>query len=687
MSAYRPDIDGLRAVAVLSVVLYHLDPHWVPGGFVGVDVFFVISGFLITRLVVEEVDAGSFTFVHFYIRRIRRIFPALLVMLCLVVAAALLILTPMEMDEFGRTLRYASAQASNILFQRQVPYFSDGFDNSPLLHTWSLAVEEQFYLIWPPLILGLYKLSGKRWRVVALVMALIVAASLGTSEYLVGASPQLAFYSLPSRLWEIGLGGMLSVQALDVKGRAVKELTGIVGLAAVGFSVLAVSSESFPGLGAAIPCAGVALLIVAGSDSRILVSRLLRFRYLVFIGLISYSLYLWHWPIIALFKRFMAEPELGPTAGAAIFMVSMILATLSWKYVERPFRRTRKLSWEGYAIVSLPGRPGEARVYHAVFAGMSGVVMLVSAAVWLQRDGEGISRAITGLREDPGMIYAPPEVIDCEEKGDRPRYLESEQEMRRRCRFEPRAESGHPAAVGGEALVIGDSHAGHYAKGLLEWFSARGVPARLLWESGCVPLFDFPQGDDAREKELCARYIHAVRQLLGEERRIKYVVLAARWDAHVDAEGFRESLKSTIRVLAASGRQVVVMGQIPKFPFHPANNFVRGDVLLSRMLGVGLRPQDLALSDVESDLGRQRAVIKGLIAGSDGAQYFDPLKYLCRNGECDSVRDGKMLYYDQDHLNINGTEYVGRFLDDTFSRLVAGPAGNMASVLVTELGE
>jgi peptidoglycan/LPS O-acetylase OafA/YrhL len=669
MSGYRADIDGLRAVAVLSVVLYHLDPIWLPGGFVGVDVFFVISGFLITRLIVDEVSAGNFSFTHFYIRRIRRIFPALLVMLAAVAVASILLLTPMEMAELGKTVRYAGAQLSNLLFQRQASYFSEGFDDSPLLHTWSLAVEEQFYLIWPPLIIALHRVSSGRWRVVAVAVSILAFGSIAVSQYLVESRPQLAFYSLPSRLWEIALGGLLSVLAVQLRSRVANEVIGAAGLAAIGVSVFTTSSESFPGLGALLPCAGAALLIVAGADARGLVSRILRLRYLVLIGIISYSLYLWHWPLIALFKRFTAQSELGLAAGAVILAASLVLSILSWRYVERPFRRTRVLGLEGYASFSLPGLGSQVRLYHAMFAGLSAAVLVVSVGIYLEHEGSTLSRRLMVLAEDPGMRYSDDRVIDCEVKGDRFKKSGTVVGSGGSCRFPAEAGAGRVSEASRVAIVFGDSHAGHYAKGLMEWFSSHGIPVRLLWASGCAPLFDFEQGDDPKKRARCETYVDLIERLLEEDAEIAYAVMAGRWDAYVGRAGFRESLDQTLRTLEASGKRVVVMGQVPKFAFHPANNYLRDGLALSRWLNLPERPRSMDLATAQEELGGQRGAILEAVAGCENVVFFDPWKYLCRAGRCDSVRDGEMLYYDHDHLNVNGTMYLGRFLGEALSQL------------------
>jgi peptidoglycan/LPS O-acetylase OafA/YrhL len=338
---YRPDIDGLRALAVLSVVLFHFRIPPFSGGFVGVDIFFVISGFLITRLIWSEIGAGRFAFLDFYERRVRRILPALFAMLAVVTVASVILLFPQMLVNYAMSLIATAGFASNFHFWGYTSYWAPAAVEQPLLHTWSLAVEEQFYLIFPPFLL---MFRHRSQRVVLWAMIGTLALSLAISVVSVRYSPVSAFYLLPSRFWELLTGSVLAVgRFTPLSGIILRNAVAAIGLAMIAYTVFALSAASpFPGLNAIPPCLGAALVIYAGTGvtdahPAPLVNAALATRVPVFIGLISYSLYLWHWPIIVLATAVLPRAlDAGQTIVA--IAASFLLATLSWRFVEQPFR-------------------------------------------------------------------------------------------------------------------------------------------------------------------------------------------------------------------------------------------------------------------------------------------------------------------------------------------------------------
>ena len=298
---YRPDIDGLRALAVMPVILFHAG-FGCPGGFVGVDVFFVISGYLITQIIDRDLSAHRFSVLLFYQRRIKRIFPALFGMLTTVLAVGYIVLPPRELQSLGETLIAASGFASNILFFRWAGYFAPSSESTPLLHTWTLSLEEQFYLCWPLLLLLLNRAPTVRWKIPT--TALLLVATLLLSSIWVHRFPNGAFYLLPSRAWELALGAMLSFPSVaNLAKRLPRPSASLISLAGIGMLGLAVarygSATPFPGITALLPCLGAALIIAAGEGGRSFGGSLLSLPPLVWIGKISYSLYLWHWPTFA----------------------------------------------------------------------------------------------------------------------------------------------------------------------------------------------------------------------------------------------------------------------------------------------------------------------------------------------------------------------------------------------------
>lgn len=338
-SQYRPDIDGLRAVAVLSVLFFHEKIKRVAGGFVGVDIFFVISGYLITSIIAKDIASGKFSFISFYERRLRRIFPALFFVLfgCTVIAAVLF--TPEDFIAFAKETIATTCFVSNFYFLSQSAtggYFANLSDLQTLLHTWSLAVEEQFYFLFPALLLLLWrwaKLRAVRW------LAVLAVISFALGVWLTHRNPSAAFYLLPSRAWELLLGSLLALNAVPpIKIRFVREFAGIVGLALIACSDLLITDQMpFPGWIAFAPCFGAWLIIYAGKESSTWANTILAFPPLVFIGVISYSLYLWHWPLIV-FAQYVLVGDLGRAAKIAVICASLLMAFLSFEFVESPFR-------------------------------------------------------------------------------------------------------------------------------------------------------------------------------------------------------------------------------------------------------------------------------------------------------------------------------------------------------------
>ncbi|MEB4593017.1 acyltransferase [Candidatus Thiothrix sp. Deng01] len=339
---YRKEIDGLRAVAVLPVICFHAGFAWFPGGYVGVDVFFVISGYLITSIILEELEAGRFTLAGFYERRARRILPALFFILLACLPFAWWLLLPEELEGFGDSIMAVAAFVSNILFWLQTDYFGPTAEQIPLLHTWSLAVEEQYYLLFPPFMLLEWRL-GKGW--LAGMIALVALLSLGFSEWLWRQSLEANFYLIPSRAWEL-MSGALAAFYLQRnspgQGRAAQAAS-LAGLLLLGYAVLFFDAGvPFPSLYALVPVAGSVLLILFASAST-WVGQMLGNRVLVGVGLISYSAYLWHQPVFV-FARMQSLDELGVGVMAGLSLLSLLLAWFSWRWVEKPFRDRRRFT-------------------------------------------------------------------------------------------------------------------------------------------------------------------------------------------------------------------------------------------------------------------------------------------------------------------------------------------------------
>jgi peptidoglycan/LPS O-acetylase OafA/YrhL len=343
-SAYRPDIDGLRAVAVLLVVFNHLRIRF-NGGYVGVDVFFVISGYLIGAHILSEMGRGEFSLVNFYERRIRRIVPALFVMLLGASLLACRYLLPTETVPFAGSLLAAIVSVSNILFAHQAGYFDAPSLSKPLLHTWSLGVEEQFYIFFPLLLLAIRRWFPRRLKIVLWTVA--IASFVLSVIWVQRVNSTTAFFLAPWRAWELLLGAIASQSYLPrIKGPVARNVASLAGISLILWPAVSYSAAtSFPGMAALPPCLGATLLILGGQDGPSLVGSVLSWRPVVFVGLISYSLYLWHWPLLTFFNASLVEHGHLPigvgqkTAKMTLLAVSLLLATLSWRFVETPFRK------------------------------------------------------------------------------------------------------------------------------------------------------------------------------------------------------------------------------------------------------------------------------------------------------------------------------------------------------------
>jgi peptidoglycan/LPS O-acetylase OafA/YrhL len=333
---YRPDIDGLRAVAVLPVVFFHADIKGFTGGFVGVDIFFVISGYLITTVIYTEMVADRFSILSFYERRIRRLLPALLVVIFASAIAASFLLLPDELIAFGKSVISTILFVSNALFWTESGYFDSAAGMKPLLHTWSLAVEEQFYIVYPLALLLCFKFSP---RIIPVAVAGAALGSFLLALFLQPRWPDANFYLPFPRGWELLIGALLAMDVFpEAREERLRTGLGALGLTLIAWSVFAYDDDtSFPGASAMLPTAGAALIIYAGRAGPSLITRALGRQEIVFIGLISYSLYLWHWPVLV-FARLFALRALTPFESGMAIVVSFLLAMLSWRYVERPFR-------------------------------------------------------------------------------------------------------------------------------------------------------------------------------------------------------------------------------------------------------------------------------------------------------------------------------------------------------------
>lgn len=620
---YRKDIDGLRAVAIVPVVLYHTGLSGLGGGFIGVDVFFVISGYLITSILADEIRRGEISILGFYERRARRIFPALFVMLLVSIAAFTTILLPFDLRAFSRSVIATVSFTSNILFHLESGYFAAPSELKPLLHTWSLAVEEQFYILFP-ILLVLLSRTGRRTRNTALVA--IATLSFAINLWGVRPHPSATFYLLPARAWELLLGSLLALDILPAPvGRGLREVAAALGLALIGTGMLTLSAaDPFPGWNATLPCIGTALIIWAGIGGDSLGGRLLGLQPLVFIGRISYSLYLWHWPIIV-FVRYATDRALSPAEAGMAVAASLVAATLSWRFIEQPFRgKNSRFTRRGIFAVS------------AVAAGLLLSVGAVGYGTkgWPQRFPEALP-IIAKYAEYPpsfGMLRRG----TC--------FLREDQ---------PAAEYDRDACYGGaspDALIWGDSHAAHLYRGVSAQASRAGLTTGQATQSLCAPILNLPAYYIAG----CKAFNDYILSLIRQDPP-RTVILAGRWEV-VGLNGIAR-LEDTIAALKSAGSQVIVVGQSPIFPAPAYALYIKA-----------LHTNTVAAPVVENDYGPLNRHVAE-VAERNGAAFFAPGDLFCSGGRCRIQQDGVLLFWDTSHLTEEGSDYVGEKFFDQY-----GPA-------------
>jgi peptidoglycan/LPS O-acetylase OafA/YrhL len=634
---HRRDIDGLRAVAVLPVVLFHAGVAGFAGGFVGVDIFFVISGFLITGILLRDGTGSARSLMRFYDRRIRRIFPALFAMLALVSLAAMAILLPTELRQYSRAFAATVLFVSNVLYWRTSGYFAPLAGDNPLLHTWSLAVEEQFYLLFPPLLWAVLRLGGRR-RLPWLLIAAGVG-SLALAEVLTRSSPEAAFYLFPTRAWELLLGAALAAWPGGLPGgRIGREVAGWAGLGMIVAAVTLFGPETrVPGAAALLPCIGALLIIWSGRDAQPGASRLLSNPALVGVGLISYSLYLWHWPLLVLSRLYLLRP-LTPIEIALAIAVSALLATLSWRFIERPFREGGARPWRF------------SRERRSIGAGLLVMALALIAAAPMWRGAPWRVPPEVARLDQFNYEPAGRACIDLAAQGRSPA-----------CLLDPKP------ATGPKVVLWGDSHAAQYGQALGALVAARGGELRLAAGPGCAPL---PGVAVARPDGLangkCAQRNETVLRTILADPQVKAVVLAGRWGRFFFPEGDAEarrlrggdaaavlaaSLDRTLTALEGRGIKVVVIGQAPEF-VQPLPS------CLARTIWRGAS-QDVCRFRPETLPGRpyERA-IAAAVARHPGAAYVEPAEVVCPAGVCTRWAGHTPVSWDTDHLGLPATEAV-----------------------------
>lgn len=650
---YRPEIDGLRTIAVLPVILFHAGVPGLDGGFVGVDIFFVISGFLITTILVQDLEAGRYSILTFYERRARRILPALFTVLLACLPLAWMWMFPTQLRDFGQSVIATALFASNILFWKETGYFSVGVDLKPLLHTWSLAIEEQYYILFPVLLALAWRLGRK--AVFGMVLAIAVV-SLGLAQVMSHTHPEFAFYLLPTRAWELMCGALGAFWMLW-RRPAPSQALALVGAACLLVAFAAFDARTpHPSIRTLLPVAGTTLLLVFARQGTV-VARVLSLRPLVAIGLISYSAYLWHQPLFAFARlRSITDPTLVLMLSLAV--LSLILAALTWKFVEEPFRRHK-----GRPPRLLPARApllGASALAIVATIGLGGTLHAINGAPW--RTPEVATRYLAAAEMiNPLRDTCHQEVINA-----------------RQIDLPPDPTCTSTVNVGGpRAVIIGDSHADAFAFPAREALEKQGWQVTQLTFSSCAPLPGHSWG--ARK---CGAIHDDVMEYLKREKFDLLVAgmrLQTLWGPTFDnGEGGHELTPVTIPDLLYDA-EVLGVGH----PGHPTA-FATAAIQqgMSSLLALGAPmivvhaipeagwnvPQVAAkrafyLDEETPHITTDRKAYEArartgnaLLDAIDNPNLFHvrPADLFCDGARCTNARNGDIYYYDDDHLSLAG---------------------------------
>ncbi|WP_137925108.1 acyltransferase family protein [Cupriavidus sp. 2SB] len=637
---YRPEIDGLRAIAVVSVILFHAGFKWIGGGFSGVDIFFVISGYLVTYMMVEARANGTFSIREFYERRARRILPALFLVVLGTVPLAWISMAPAEFLAFGKSVMAAATFSSNIYFGLTTSYFDSTTDEKPLVHTWSLGVEEQFYLVCPLVIALIWRYGKSRQTEIFLALGVI---SLIYAEWALHSSPQSAFYSPLTRSWELLVGAIVASMKLqgDVPrwiGRH-EQMLSAVGLLLIFISIFGLHDARFPGVAALLPTVGAGL-ILAFASSQTAVTRILSNRVLIVIGLMSYSAYLWHQPIFAFARLHFQTTELAHSMSWMLVLLSFVLAYPTWRYIETYFRNSRQVARKGIVTLTSIGTATMVAV---------GAVTIVANGFPNRFDAARqklLETAVFSSKRDAchtwGKDFKSPSAA-CTYFKDNVTWA-----------------------------VIGDSHAVEPAYALAEALAMRDQGLLHLTFSACAPAARYESPAPG-----CSKWQREAITRIEQSPHIKNVLVAFRYSMHLfgdhlpgypaipdrplhigglDTAQSRQlmwdDLVATITELQKSGKHVFVLAPIPEIP-RPLQQEIAAS---PRMATTG----NFAGVTRQWYEQRNRYVLdhlRQLPWGSD-LTLIDPAAILCDPKECNAVIGGTSMYFDADHLSVSGARLV-----------------------------
>jgi peptidoglycan/LPS O-acetylase OafA/YrhL len=620
---YRPDIDGLRAIAVSLVVLYHYHLAPIPGGFVGVDIFFVISGFLITGILNREMQSGTLSPWQFYERRFRRIAPPLLAVIAATLVAAWFTLLPPDYEALGRQSAFALLGAANLFFWDTAGYFERDAAMQPLLHTWSLGVEEQFYLVWPFLFVTVARFAAaqRRERLVATAIFAVVAISFAASAVAVVTYPSAAFYLPMFRAWELAIGAAL-VFLPPLRSRLLSEGAALLGVGLIVLSSLAISEfDPFPGPLALLPCLGAALLIWP-REHRTVCQRLLSTSPLVWIGKLSYSFYLWHWPVLV----FARHELLGiyPEGWTAVLLVALclVLSALTYVLIETPFRDPARIPRRSLFARGIP----------------AAMTLLLASIVVIAADGLP-SRLPADIALDGQELKSP------------------QRELCHRTRLgtlppEPGCVLGQSSAAP-DTVLWGDSHGVELAGALADIYRREHRALIQITLSSCPPALNYVWGS----RPYCAADNARVLNFLQRSPAVTTVVLVSRHLYHQRRVGdlYAAVLVATVLELTAVGKNVVVLGPTPDY-------YEAVPLVAARMKWRGVEGLATIARQEWDEQRLQVTPLMKTLSTIPGVRVVNPETVFCDPTICRFIKGGKVMLFDDNHPSVHAAAEIAKMV-------------------------
>lgn len=631
---YRPDIDGLRALAVISVILFHAGVPGLGGGYVGVDVFFVISGYLITRLLEQpREDSTRYSLAKFYLRRARRILPALLAVCVATAIASFVLLVPGDLVNLGKFLSATPLFLSNIASWTNGGYFAR-VSNPPLGHLWSIAVEEQFYLVYPVLLLFITRYLPRYRRATLFTLGL---ASLLLCIWASHFYPVANYFLAPSRAWELLLGASLALEGAPRIGHdGAREYLAMASLLGIAIAVYTYSERTlYPGIPAILPCVATGVLLITGDDSRpALVNRVLGWRPLVFVGLISYSLYLWHRPLFVLVAYYHIEP-LGPASIVMLLGVLGLLAAASWRFIEQPIRKR--------ALLQTP------RALLASAAAGSGVILLAGTVLW---NSHGFpQRFAPELRALlPEMPAQMPELVRC--------MVRSAEQIRagQVCSY------GSREASAPTVLVWGDSHSLMLMSDYQALAQSHGARLYFVAKSQCPPLLAPKSAPAGAAANACSAFNEAVVEAI-TRLDPQIVILGGRW---VDADlppgvaDIATGIEETVGRVGNRSRSTCVVLGVPTLKY-----WAPYALLMARRRHIPDDFLSVTRTEALAEYGKMESELRAL-ERHGSLIIADPKDVLCAKDACLYKAEGRSLYGDTNHLSVDGALFVAPTLERCF---------------------